>query len=199
MKFKVGDKIKALPSSNKRYNTTCERYGWIGKVTAVLDDEVFEAKTIANYEHKRINHGITYRLLAEHFEKVEKQPKIETKHHAQILYDLYYFLKNHHVGKKNAISAKSLSWILSISERDLREIIHEIRESKELELCIGSCNKGYYICTEEDYENAIKRLYRQAFSTLKVARALEKKVGMNGQGKLKLGEYYAEFVKSLGE
>lgn len=123
---------------------------------------------------------------------------IETKHHAPIVYTVYEVLKKR-VGRENAIPAWALAQVCGISsQRALREIIHEIRNSGELEKAIGSCNKGYYICTEEDCENAIKRLYRQAFSTLKVARALEKKVGMNGQGKLKLGDYYAEFVKSLG-
>lgn len=123
---------------------------------------------------------------------------IETKNHKPIVYDVYEKLKIH-VGKDNAISAWELSYLFNISERVLREIIHEIRDSKELELAIGSCNKGYYVCTEEDFEKAIKRLYRQAFSTLKVARALEKKVAMNGQGKIKTGHYVKEFYQSLGE
>lgn len=123
---------------------------------------------------------------------------IETKHHQPIVYQVYSELKRH-VGRDRAISAKELSAKFYMSERALREVIHTIRESGELEKAIGCSSAGYFVCTEEDCEKAIKRLYRQAFSTLKVARALEKKVGMNGQGKLKLGEYYAEFVKSLGE
>lgn len=122
---------------------------------------------------------------------------IASTHHAPIVYRVYDELKLH-VGMKNRIGAKELAKKFGISQRALRDIIHEIRESHELEKAIGSYG-GYFVCTEEDCEKAINRLYRQAFSTLKVARALEKKVAMNGQGKLKLGEYYADFVKSLGE
>lgn len=122
---------------------------------------------------------------------------IETKHHAPIVYRVYEELKNH-IGRVNKISAKELATNFNISERALRDIIHEIRESHELEKAIGS-KGGYYVCTEEDCENAIKMLYGQAFSTLKVARALEKKVGMNGQGKIKTGDYVKQFYKSLGE
>lgn len=123
---------------------------------------------------------------------------IETKHHAPIVYKVYAILKEF-IGRENAVSAKELSSWFNISERQLREIIHTIRESAELEKSIGSCNKGYYICTKEDARQAIERLYNQAFSTLKVARALEKKVGMNGQMKLKLGQWYKNEYQSLGE
>lgn len=123
---------------------------------------------------------------------------IETKHHEPLVYRIYEELKNY-VGAKNAISARELSDKFDLTERELRDYIHKIRDSKELEKAIGSCNKGYYVCTEEDCEVAIKRLYNQAFSTLRVARALENKVGLNGQGKLKLGHYYSDFYKSLGE
>ena len=123
---------------------------------------------------------------------------IETKHNQPIVYAVYEELKLH-CGRQNAISAKNLASKFDMSERALREVIHTIRESGELEKSIGSSASGYFVCTEEDCEKAIKRLYRQAFSTLKVARALEKKVAMNGQGKIKLGDYVKEFFQSLGE
>lgn len=198
MKFKVGDKIKAFPSSNEMYTFTCEERGWIGKVTEVFEDGVIGVLTIEDNDHDRIYRGMKFRVDERYFEKVETQPELETKHSKPIVYKVYDYMKNF-IGKANAQSAMFLANRFEISERQLREIIHEIRESKELELSIGSCKKGYYVCTKEDCEAAIKRLYRQAFSTLKVARALEKKVGMNGQGKIKIGEYFKEFYQSLGE
>lgn len=123
---------------------------------------------------------------------------IETKHHSPIVYLVYDELKKH-IGKENAISAWELAVKFTITERELRCIIHTIRESSELEKSIGSCNNGYYICTKYDANKAIERLYRQAFSTLKVARALEKKVSINGQGKIPMGDYFKKFYQSLGE
>lgn len=123
---------------------------------------------------------------------------IETKHHAPIVYKVYEELKNH-VGSSNSISAKDLADKFSISERALRDIIHTIRDSKELEKAIGCSERGYFVCTKEDARKSIERLFNQAFSTLKVARALEKKVGKNGQGKISLSDYYAMFYESLGE
>lgn len=123
---------------------------------------------------------------------------IETKHHAPIVYEIYDEMKNY-VGKKNAISAKELSEKFCLSQRGLREVIHTIRDSNELEKVIGSCNAGYYICTDEDCEKAIERIFRQAISTFKVGPSMKKKIALNGQGKLKLGDYYKSFVQSLGE
>ncbi len=123
---------------------------------------------------------------------------IETKHGEPITYKIYKELKNH-IGKENAISGADLSALFGISRRQLRVYIHEIRNSTELEKVIGSCNRGYYICREEDFDEADKRLERQALSTLKVVWANRKKKSKDGQYKLPLGDYYKEIFQAFGE
>jgi len=123
---------------------------------------------------------------------------IETKHSEPITYKIYKELKNH-IGKENAISGADLSAMFGISKRQLRVYIHEIRNSTELEKVIGSCNRGYYICREEDFDEADKRLERQALSTLKVVWANRKKRSKDGQYKLPLGDYYKEIFQAFGE
>ena len=117
--------------------------------------------------------------------------------HEPMVYRLYDELKNH-IGKKNAISADELCAKFGIEERKLRDYISEIRRSGELEKVVASSNKGYFICTEEEADKANERLYSQAFSLLKTANANEKKVGRNGQMKMRLGEFYKDTFESLG-
>ncbi len=123
---------------------------------------------------------------------------IETKKHESVIYRIYDELKNH-IGKENAISGASLSAMFDISERTLRTYIHEIRESKDLSKVILTCNKGYYIPTAEEGTKDVGRLFNQAISTLRVARATMDKAGLQGQYKIKFGEYYKEFVEAFGE
>ena len=118
--------------------------------------------------------------------------------HSPIVYHVYEEMKKH-VGRENAISGEDLSRAFGITTRHLRYIINEIRNSGELEKVIGSCNAWYFICTKEEQSRANLRIYRQAFSLLKTARANDKKAAKNGQGKIKLGEYFKEFYESLGE
>lgn len=73
---------------------------------------------------------------------------METKRHETIVYRIYDELKNH-VGKKNAVSAAELSGKFNISERQLRDYIHELREDMQFDKVILACNKGYYIPTEQ--------------------------------------------------
>lgn len=123
---------------------------------------------------------------------------IETKHHEPITYRIYDELKNH-IGIENAISGKELSEIFGIDRRQLRRHIHTLRNSMDMEKVIGSCNKGYYICCEEDFDEADKRLERQALSTLKVVWANRKKRSKDGQYKMPLGDYYKEIFQAFGE
>lgn len=123
---------------------------------------------------------------------------IEIKKHEPIVYRIYDEL-NKHVGKQNAVSASAISGKFDISERQLREYIHEIREDMTFDKVVLPCNKGYYIPTEQEGTADAQRLFSHAFSTLKIARAMVTKGNRNGQGKIKLGKYYKEFVESFGE
>lgn len=123
---------------------------------------------------------------------------IETKKHETIAYRIYDELKKH-VGKQNAVSAAELSGIFGISERQLRDHVHELREDMQFDKVILSCNKGYYIPTEQEGTADVQRLLSHAFSTLRIARATVTKGDRNGQGKIKLGKYYKEFVEAFGE
>ena len=123
---------------------------------------------------------------------------IETKHTEPITYRIYDTLKQH-CGKENAISGADLSAMFGIDKRQLRKHIHTIRESQELSKVILACNKGYYIPTVEEGTHDINRLYSQAFSLLRIARASEKKAGLEGQYKIKLGEFYQDYVKAFGD
>ncbi len=123
---------------------------------------------------------------------------IETKHHDSTTYRIYDELKNH-VGKQNAISAADLSGMFHISERQLRDYIHDIRQDMKFDKVILAYNKGYYIPTEQEGTADVQRLFHHAFSTLRIARATVAKGSRNGQGKIKLGKYYKEFVEAFGE
>lgn len=124
---------------------------------------------------------------------------IETKHTEPITYRVYNFLKGY-VGEENAISARDLAAQFSISERQLRDVISTICNSTELERTIGSSPRGYFICRDkEEFERVNNAIYSAAFSLLRRARANEKKAGLEGQGKLKLGKFYKDYYEAFGE
>lgn len=123
---------------------------------------------------------------------------IEIKHHKPLAYRIYDYLKQNHVGKENAISGKKLSAKFNIRERALREVINEIRNSQELEKIVASSNNGYFICTKEEFRQANNRLLHTACNLLRTVRANEHKAGMDGQMKMKLGEFYKDTFQAFG-
>lgn len=124
---------------------------------------------------------------------------IETKHHKPIAYRIYDYLNDNCVSEENAIQGRDLSARFDITERQLRTIIHEIRNSGELTRIILSSNKGYFMATEEEFERANRRLENQARSLLKVSYANRKKAAKDGQYKLPLGKYYSQVFEAFGE
>lgn len=114
---------------------------------------------------------------------------MKERKHQPIVCQVYTYLKENHEGEENAISAKALSERYNISERSLRDIISEIRESTVLQLVIGSNNKGYFVCREEEFLSMNNRLKSAAFSLLKVAYANDKKAAKDGQMRIRFGKY----------
>ena len=119
--------------------------------------------------------------------------KIETKHHEPMVYRLYDYLKNNHLGRENGIQ------VLGISERELRKLTKAINESNELEKLVSTTHSCYMCATKEECEKSIRNTYRVAVALFKKAKSMEKKVGLNGQIKLKLGKYYKDVVETFSE
>lgn len=125
--------------------------------------------------------------------------KVETIHHDSIVYRVYDYLKSNHLGENNGIKRSVLAERLGVSERELRKITSEINKSKELEKLV-STTKSCYMCeTKDECEKSIRNTYNVAVDLFKKAKSMEKKVGLNGQLKIKLGKYYKDFVETFSK
>ena len=120
---------------------------------------------------------------------------MKIKKHTPVVYQLYDFLKEYHMGEENAISARNLSELFGVSERALREI----RESSVLQLVIGSNNKGYFVCRESEFSAMNNRLKSAAFSLLKVAYANEKKAAKDGQMRIRFSRYMKDSYEAFAK
>lgn len=123
--------------------------------------------------------------------------KIKTKHHEPQVYRLYDYLKTNHSGRENGITKPELAQRLDISERELRKLTKGINNSPELEKIVSTTHSCFLCNTKEECEMAIRNTYRTAISLLKKGKIMERKVGLNGQVKMKLGKYYKDVVETF--
>lgn len=123
--------------------------------------------------------------------------KIETKHHEPAVYRLYDYLKNNHLGRENGIKKPELAQRLGINERELRKLTKKINTSTELEKLVSTTHCCYMCKTKEECEKSIRNTFRTAIALIKKGNTMAKKVGLNGQIKMPLGQYYKEFVETF--
>ena len=123
--------------------------------------------------------------------------KIETKHHEPAVYRLYDYLKNNHLGRENGIKKPELAQKLGINERELRKLTKEINTSTELEKLVSTTHCCYMCKTKEECEQSIRNTYRTAITLLKKGKAMERKIGLNGQIKMPLGDEFYEIVSTF--
>lgn len=96
--------------------------------------------------------------------------------------EIYNYLVDNHVGRENLIKNKDLRIMFEVgSDKALRKIIQNIRESKEYPLVVGSISGksgGFYICvTEEEITQTIENIKHRANQMLRMCHILEWKKG----------------------
>ena len=123
--------------------------------------------------------------------------KIETKHHEPAVYRLYDYLKNNHLGRENGIKKPELAQRLGINERELRKLTKEINTSTELEKLVSTTHCCYMCKTKEECEKSIRNTFRTAIEKNKKGNTMAKKVGLNGQIKMPLGNEFYEIVNTF--
>ena len=112
-------------------------------------------------------------------------------------YRLANYLRANHLGKENGIKRSNLADFMGITERELRRTIKAINESTEIENLVSTSHCIYMCNTAKECETSIRNTYRVAIALFKKAKAMEKKAGLNGQVKIKLGDDYTDFVQTF--
>ena len=200
MKFKVGDKVKLTSDINKNI--------YKGKQGTVYKEE--EGRYLVRF---RSYYGDCSKWI--NLQDLALREDVATDKRS--LTDKIYDELQKHIGKENAISADDLCerfapWLTTWNEfanyyqnefepdrRKLRQVIREIRRNPKYEMVVGSCGKGYYICTKEDIQGAINRLMNTAKNEFKTANIMAKKAGLDGQMMIQFDEWCKDTYHSLME
>ena len=114
-------------------------------------------------------------------------------------YDLYNYLLAHHLGKNRAILRPDLAQEFGVDERTLRKLTQEINSSMNYDKVVSTSHCCYLCATKEECEKAIKNTYKTAITLFKKAKKMEKKVGLNGQIRMPMGEDYKEIIETFKE
>lgn len=109
--------------------------------------------------------------------------------------ELVEYLQKNHLGKENGISRAELSKKLGIGEIRLKALRREINESTEIDKLVSTSGSCYMCNTEAECERAICATIMPAVAMIKKARIMAKKMGLNGQVKINLGDDYKEVVE----
>lgn len=94
---------------------------------------------------------------------------------------VYEYLLENHVGKENLIKNKDLRELFNIgSDKAMRKIIQNIRESKDYTLLVGSVSGksgGFYICNKkEEEQETIDNIRHRANQMLRMCHIIQWKI-----------------------
>ena len=124
---------------------------------------------------------------------------VNVKKHKPEVYAYYDMLKNNYLGEENGILASELADKMGVKPREQRYILKEINESKDLPRLVSTCGKIYMCNTEQECIRAFMNEIKSGLTRLQKGKTMAQKMGLNGQYKLKLGEYYKDLITVFEE
>lgn len=90
-------------------------------------------------------------------------------------------LKTDFYGIENGKPQAEVADSVGLSVRDLRRVCAEINACPEYNGIVSTSGMTYLCKTKEEAKHSLLTSYRAAFSLLKKARQMEKKIGLNNQ------------------
>lgn len=124
---------------------------------------------------------------------------MKVKKHKPIVYRYYDLLKQNHLGKENNVKSQVLAEYFGVSRAIQKTILKEINESVDFDKLISTCGSIYMCNTKEEVALTLSHTYNTAITLIKKAQAMQKKAQKQGQYKIKLGEYYKDFITVFEE
>lgn len=101
----------------------------------------------------------------------------------ELVAEIYADLEANHLGRENAVKRAEYAQERGLSEREMRLVTHEINYGSEYEGIISTSTALYMCNDKQECLKACGVTYAGAFSLLRKARKMEKKIRANGQFK----------------
>ena len=125
--------------------------------------------------------------------------KVETKKHRPIVYRYYDYLKKNHMGAENGIKSYHLAEVFGVQLGTQKYILKEINESADFDKLISTSGSIYMCKRKDECLKAINNELKTAITRIKKAHAMANKLSKNNNYKIKMGDYYNDFVTVFSE
>ena len=99
----------------------------------------------------------------------------------ELIASIYNELRNNHAGRENAVKRSAFAADHGLSEREMRFITHEINENPDFQGMVSTSTALYFCGSKEECIKAIGVTYRAAFTLLRKARRMDRKLREDGQ------------------
>lgn len=119
------------------------------------------------------------------------------KKHKPLVYKYYDYLKQHCLGRANGVSRDYLAAYFGVTLPQQKSVLREINQSLDFDKIVSTSHSIYICNSEQECKIAIFNEINSGLTRLKKGKLMAEKLKRNGQYKLKLGDYYKEFIETF--
>ena len=105
------------------------------------------------------------------------------------------YMQEKHLGKENGVTEQELAIRFGVAKRTVRSWMSGVNNDSTIPRLVSTADACYMCSSKEEGAEAIAKEYRRVVTEIKKLRVMQKKMGLDGQVKIPLGDDYKEVVE----
>lgn len=105
------------------------------------------------------------------------------------------FMQEKHFGKENGVTEQELAIRSGVAKRTVRSWMSGVNNDPTIPRLVSTADACYMCATKQEGVEAITKGYKRVITEIKKLRVMQKKMGLDGQVKINLGDDYKEVVE----
>lgn len=105
------------------------------------------------------------------------------------------YMQEKHLGKENGVTEQELAIRFGVAKRTVRSWMSGVNNDPTIPRLVSTADACYMCATNQEGTEAIAKEYRRVVTEIKKLRVMQKKMGLDGQVKIPLGDDYKEVVE----
>ena len=105
------------------------------------------------------------------------------------------YMQEKHLGKENGVTEQELAIRFGVTKRTVRSWMSGVNNDPTIPRLVSTSDACYMCANTKEGVEAVASSYRFIASVIKKTRVMQKKMGLDGQVKINLGDDYKEVVE----
>lgn len=105
------------------------------------------------------------------------------------------YMQEKHLGKENGVTEQELAIRFGVAKRTVRSWMSRVNSDPTIPRLVSTADACYMCANNNEGKESIAKSFKRIITEIKKIQVMKKKMGLDGQVKINLGDDYKEVVE----